>query len=441
MQVLLRTFGCRANQYDSEQVRALCERAGIEVVESGDADIAVLNSCAVTREAEADLRQAVRRIARERPGTRVVVTGCAAARSALEIAALPGVTDVIAGADLAAVAAALHLRAPMPTSESGADQAPSAFTVLTRASRQSTARATLRVQDGCDEHCTFCATTLARGAHRSRSAKEIVAEASLLAAHHAEIVLTGVHVGSWGREHGRSIGALVTALVRDVPTVRFRLASIEATEVDAELAEWLRDGGRRVCPYLHAPLQSGSDAVLKRMGRHWYTAREYARAIDRLTAGRAVFGLGADIMAGFPGETDADQAETVALIRELPFTHLHVFPYSPRPGTAAERLGQPVPPPVARARAAELRAIGADKSAAYAASRVGGRADLVVIGPAVGPVRGPALRKALTEDYLEVRLIGDFPRGSRLHATIEDGAMAVVTTALTTTAPTLTAHH
>ena len=412
MKVLIRTFGCRANQYDSEQVRALCERSGAAVVESGDADVAVINSCAVTREAEADLRQAVRRIARERPGTRVIVTGCAAARSGAEIARLPGVSDVIAGADLAAVAAALALALPPPLAR------------LTRATRQSTARATLRVQDGCDEHCTFCATTLARGAHRSRGVSELVAEARALAEHHPEIVLTGVHVGSWGRERGSSIGALVTALVRGVPDVRFRLASVEATEVDDELAEWLRDGGTRVCPYLHAPLQSGSDAVLKRMGRHWYSARTYAVAIEKLTADRAVFGLGADIMAGFPGETDADHAASVALVRALPFTHLHVFPYSPRPGTAAERTGSPVAPPVARARAAELRAIGAAKSAVYAAGRVGTAADLVVIGVHATLESEPPLRKALTEDYLEVRLAGEFPRGSRLRAVLGSDATA-----------------
>lgn len=424
MKVLIRTFGCRANHYDSEQVRALCERSGAEVVESGDADVAVLNSCAVTREAEADLRQAVRRIARERPGTRVIVTGCAAARSGAEIARLPGVSDVIAGADLAAVAAALALSTFDRGGVAGPVLRDTPLVNLARATRQSTARATLRVQDGCDEHCTFCATTLARGAHRSRGVSEVVAEALALAEHHPEIVLTGVHVGSWGREFGSSIGALVTALVRAVPEVRFRLASVEATEVDDELAEWLRDGGTRVCPYLHAPLQSGSDPVLKRMGRHWYSAHEYAVAIEKLTAGRAVFGLGADIMAGFPGETDADHAASVALVRALPFTHLHVFPYSPRPGTAAERTGSPVAPPVARARAAELRAIGAAKSAVYAAGRVGTAADLVVIGVHATLESEPPLRKALSEDYLEVRLAGEFPRGSRLRAVLGSDATA-----------------
>lgn len=419
MRVLLRTFGCRANQYDAEQVRALVEAAGGTVldgseVRSAAADVAVLTSCAVTAEAEADLRQAVRRIARDRPDTRVIVTGCAASRSPAAIAALPGVTAVVPGADLAATAAALGLAAPV---------AP--------ARRHATARATLRVQEGCDEHCTFCATTLARGAHRSRDLAVLVDEATALAEHHPEIVLTGIHVGSWGRERRQPLGVLVRTLVERVPRVRFRLASVEATEVDGALAELLRDGGGRVCPYLHAPLQSGSDAVLRRMGRHWYTARAYAEAIDRLTAGRAVFGLGADVMTGFPGETDADHAETLAIVRALPFTHLHVFPYSVRPGTAAVRLPDPVPASVTRARAAELRALADAKAAAYARSRIGGPADVVIVGPDAGaephsgmPVRGtpsssardaaasPPLRAGLTEDYLHVRLPSTAPRGA-----------------------------
>ena len=406
MRVLLRTFGCRANHYDAEQVRALLVRAGAQVVDESP-EVAVLTSCAVTADAEADLRQAVRRLAREHPSMRVIVTGCAAARSGEQISALPNVTAVIPGADLAATAAAVGL--PHTTV---------AHATRARASRQSTARATLRVQDGCDEHCTFCATTLARGAHRSRPVAALVEEAEALSAHHAEIVLTGVHVGSWGAEEGRTLGSLVRALVDGTRAVRFRLASVEATEIDAELAELLRDGGDRVCPYVHAPLQSGSDAVLRRMGRHWYTAATYARAIERLTRDRAVFGLGADVMTGFPGETDADHAATMALVRALPFTHLHVFPYSPRPGTPAARLGAEVPASVARARAAAVRALAAEKARAYATSRIGGAADLVVVSPPASlphPVSptDPALRKCLTEDYLEVHAETLASRGTR----------------------------
>ena len=422
MKVHLRTFGCRANHYDTEQVRALVAAMGASESDAAYADVAVLNSCAVTSDAEADLRQAVRRIARESPGTRIVVTGCAAARSHDAIAQLPNVTHVIAGADLAQVASALGGSAGLSgfatTTPDGVAGIAAAASLLPLARRQSGARATLRVQDGCDEHCTFCATTLARGAHRSRAITDLVDEARGLAEHHPEIVITGVHVGSYGTEHGESVGALVDTLVREVPAVRFRLASVEATEVDPVLFSLLRDGGDRVCPYLHAPLQSGSDRVLRRMGRHWYTARAYAEAITRLTAGRAVFGLGADIMTGFPGETAADHAETVALVRDLPFTHLHVFPFSPRPGTAAERLGDRVQPAVARERAAELRAIADEKAAAYAASRAGGTADVVVIG-------GTPVRTGLTEDYLEVEVAPDRARATRFAARLSTSGTRV----------------
>ncbi|HEY7896276.1 MAG TPA: radical SAM protein, partial [Gemmatimonadaceae bacterium] len=266
MKVYLQTFGCRANQYDSEVVRGLLEQAGAELVSDAvDADAAVFNSCAVTAAAEADLRRAVRRAARRRPTIKTVVMGCAAARDADGIGALPNVSRVIPGAGGAEVAAALGMAA-------GDD----------RPVRQTGTRALLRIQDGCDEHCTFCATTLARGANRSRPADDLVTEAGQLAEHHAEIVITGVHVGSYGLDIGTSLGALVDELVRAVPHSRFRLSSVEATEVDDRLRERLtaNDGG--LVPYLHAPLQSGSDRVLRRMGRHWYTAATYARAIERI---------------------------------------------------------------------------------------------------------------------------------------------------------------
>ncbi len=365
-----------------------------------DADVIVMNSCAVTAEAEADLRQALRRSAADsavdgRAPTPAVVMGCASARDDGRLRAIPGVRALVAGADLEAVADAL-----------GVDRG----FALTPTTVQRGSRALLRIQDGCDEHCTFCATTLARGANRSRTPEALVDEAQRLADAHPEIVLTGVHIGTYGRDLGISLGALVSTLVERVPTVRFRLTSIEATEVDPALAEHLRDGGRRVAPHLHAPLQSGADAVLRRMGRHWYTADAYRAAVQRLMADRPVFALSGDVITGFPGETADDHAQTVRLVHELPFTALHVFPYSARPGTAAERLGGAVPGPVARDRSAELRELAADKAAAYAARRGGGHADVVVIGT------GPS-RHGLTEDYLSVALEEPKPpRGARFDA-------------------------
>ena len=389
MKVWLRTFGCRANQYDTEAVRSLVEAGGHVIVDSAaQADVAVFNSCAVTSDAVADLRQAVRRAHREQPELRSVVMGCASALpESSELRALPGVTDVLPGADLEGVATALGVA---PARE-------------VRTQWQSGARALLRIQDGCDEHCTFCATTIARGANRSRPMAELIDEASALAQRHAEIVITGVHIGTYGADAGTSLSALMSALVSSVPDARFRLTSIEVTEVDDTLLDLMAISPRRLAPNIHAPLQSGSNAVLKRMGRHWYTAESYRAAAARMAERLPVFGFGADIITGFPGETHADHRATVELVESLPFTYLHVFPYSPRPGTAATRLPNPVAPALARERAAELREIGERKAAAYFASRLGQPADVVVIS------RG----RGLSGDYLEIGVPATLERGAR----------------------------
>ena len=408
MRAYVRTFGCRANQYDSERVRAMILAAGGTLVESAAAaDVAIFNSCAVTTAAEADLRQAVRREAA--PAS--IVMGCAAALDTGAIAALPRVRAVVAGDDMEALAAALGIDPIFAATPRGV---------------QTGSRALLRIQDGCDEHCTFCATTQARGNNRSRAADEIVAEAGRLAEQHPEIVLTGVHIGTYGAEHGTSLGALLHRLLREVPGPRYRLTSVEATEVDSQLAELLtsRDGG--VAPHLHAPLQSGSDRVLRRMGRRWYTAARYARAIEALATAAAPFGLGADLITGFPGETEVDHQDTVRLVERLPFTYLHVFPWSPRPGTAATRMVERPQPADARRRAAELRALGDDKARRYRAWRAGGAADVVVVG-------GAGKRTGLTEDYLSVVLDdGALPRRARVAARLAlraDGGLTAQTSA------------
>ena len=393
MKVYLRTFGCRANQYDSEQVRALIERSGGTIVDDpAEADSAVFNSCAVTSEAEVELRKSIRGAARTNGSLRTVVMGCAAALDRGELAALPTVTGIVGGGDALEVARVLGL--------------PAAPGVLVGA--QHGTRALLRIQEGCDEHCTFCATTLARGANASRAADSLVEEALRLADHHPEIVLTGIHIGTWGRDIGSTLGFLVNKLVRAVPRVRFRLSSVEATEVDDELRELFRDP-TRLAPHLHAPLQAGSDRVLKRMGRHWYTAATYANAVERLVENHATFALGADVIAGFPGETEEDHEATLNLVRSLPFTYLHVFPYSARPGTAATRLAGQVDGSVVRRRAAELRDASAALAKTHRARREGGAADVIVI-------RGDR-QEGLTEDYLQVDLEGPrLARGSRVPA-------------------------
>ena len=399
MKVLLKTYGCRANQYDTEALRGMLAAEGIDEVDRAeDADYAVFNSCSVTSSAEADLRSDIRRASRANPSLRSVVMGCAPGvvdrnETLAPLRSLPTVECIVAGADLQSVAAVLGIR--------GHEAA--------RPSVQTGARALLRIQEGCDEHCTFCVTTIARGENRSRSQREIVEEAQALSNSHTEIVLTGIHIGSYGLDVGTSLGALVETLVRETDSVRFRLTSIEATEVDDKLATLFADSSGRLVPHLHAPLQSGSDRILRRMGRNWYSAERYAECVNRILGNREIFALSGDVISGFPGETDSDHNDTLELIDRLPFTALHVFPYSPRPGTAAWKLAGVVPERIASDRAAELRALAREKSAAYEGRRLGGPAEVVVIDRGSG----------LTEDYLSVDISDTrIPRRSRFAATL-----------------------
>ena len=397
MKVFLRTYGCRANQYDTEALRGMLAAAGAEEVESAaTADYAVFNSCSVTSAAESDLRADVRRAARLNPSIRSVVMGCASGVAGRDektspLATLPSVHGLVAGGDVRAVGIALGLSAPdvrTPSAQTGS-------------------RALLRIQEGCDEHCTFCVTTIARGANRSRPVAEIIDEACRLSESHPEIVLTGIHIGSFGLDTGSSLGALLERLVVETSGVRFRLTSIEATEVDHTLARLLTSDSRRVAPHLHAPLQSGSDRLLRRMGRHWYNAKSYEDAVTRVIDGHQTFALSGDVICGFPGESESDHQATAELLQRMPFTSLHVFPYSPRPGTAALRLDGVVPEHVASRRAAELRAMAAEKLAEYSSRQVGRTADVVAVGRGAG----------LTEDYLSVAIADPgIPRRARFDA-------------------------
>ena len=418
MNVFFHTFGCRANQYDTELVRQAFSDQGATVVDDPtQADLAVVNSCTVTHTAEAKLRTFVRRLAR---GWTIdtVVMGCAAATDDGTLAALPSVRAVVGGADPAAVLRAAGYATPRVD------------TVLRRF--HTNARAWLKIQDGCDEHCTFCATTIARGANRSRPIAELVEEARALSENHTEIVLTGVHIGTYGLDGVRggltpgrrpgvntpdrapSLGVLLEALVSAVPHVRYRLSSIEATEVDDHVAKLLIEAPRHLASHIHAPLQSGANPVLRRMGRHWYTAESYRARLEWLAERLPVFGLGADIIAGFPGETDADHRATLDLIQATPFTYLHVFPFSVRPDAPAARMGRGVPAAVIRERARELRELGDAKAAAHRAGRRGAQADGVVSGHLNGKV------DVLTEDYLSVYLPSDRWDGrARLPITVD----------------------
>ncbi|HEX5327430.1 MAG TPA: tRNA (N(6)-L-threonylcarbamoyladenosine(37)-C(2))-methylthiotransferase MtaB, partial [Acetobacteraceae bacterium] len=346
MSVDIITFGCRLNAYESEVMRG--HAAALT-------DTVIVNTCAVTAEAERQARQAIRRVLREHPGRQVVVTGCAAQINPAAWACLPGVTRVLGNVEKLkpeSWAAA----APGSVSDIMAARETAAHLVTEFAGR---ARAFVQVQQGCDHRCTFCVIPFGRGPSRSVPVGAVVAQArALVAAGYQELVLTGVDIASYGTDlPGRpGLGQLVRRLLALVPELaRLRLSSLDPAAIDDELWRLLAEEPR-LMPHLHLSLQAGSDLILKRMRRR-HLAAEAAAAIARARALRPGIAIGADLIAGFPTETGALFNETLAFVTaaELPF--LHVFPYSERPGTPAARMPT-VPMSLRRERAAQLRAVG-----------------------------------------------------------------------------------
>jgi threonylcarbamoyladenosine tRNA methylthiotransferase MtaB len=402
MRVLYQTFGCKANQYDTERMRQELEARGASTVD-GDSpsDVCVVNTCTVTNAADAEARRFIRRLRRERPDTRVIVAGCSAVLRAQEYRGMSEVEAVVPGHDPVELASAVVSRGKLVQLGMGRrldqlDMEPVGASILTR--REGATRGWLKVQDGCDRRCSFCATRLARGVSRSRPAEEVIREATQLAGAHPELVITGIHIGHYGRDLDEplTLSQLLARLLDRVPDVRFRLGSIEATEVDDLLLELMAGSGGRVAPHLHMPLQSGADAVLRRM-RRWHTRETYRVRALEIASEFSHLGLGADVITGFPGETASDHAETVRLVEELPFTYLHVFPYSPKDGTEAAELSDPVPQRIAGERSRELRSLVQEKGLDYRTSRSGETAWATLESEG---------RTALTGDYLRVAAQG-----------------------------------
>jgi threonylcarbamoyladenosine tRNA methylthiotransferase MtaB len=417
------TFGCKANQYDTERMRQEVEaRGALSLAEPSSAEVFVVNTCTVTNQADADARRYIRRVRREHPHARIVVAGCSAALAAPSYRRMQEVSGVVEGHDAVAVAREIFAGGAAGLVQLGVNRAldrvdtePVGAELLQR--RDGATRGWLKVQDGCDRRCGFCATRLARGRGRSRDPGEVVAEAELLARSHPELVITGIHIGHYGRDLPApvALSGLLARLLDEVPDVRFRLGSVEATEVDDLLLELLVTSAGRVAPHLHMPLQSGSDPVLRSM-RRWHTREAYRRRALEIAERVPVLGLGADVITGFPAETDADHQATAALIEELPYTYVHVFPFSPRDGTAAADLHrqQPVPQRIAAERSKDLRARVERKAERHRRSRVG--------GAAVVALEGGATPAGVTEDYLRVPVRGGAGADRRvLHRGVLEG--------------------
>ncbi len=390
------TFGCRLNTFESEVIRGHTQAL---------TDTVVINTCAVTAEAERQARQAIRRAHRERPEARIVVTGCAAQIAPERWQVLPGVTRVLGNAEKLE-AASWQEGAAGGVSDIFAARDMAAHLVTEFAGR---ARAFVQVQQGCDHRCTFCVIPFGRGPNRSVPIGVIVTQVrSLVEAGYHEVVLTGVDITSYGPDlPGKPrLGAMVRRLLALVPELpRLRLSSLDPAALDEDLFA-LIESEPRLMPHLHFSLQAGSDLILKRMKRRHDTAQ--ARSIiDRVRRLRPGVALGADLIAGFPTETDALFEETLAFVTAGALPYLHVFPDSERPGTPAARMPS-VPMATRRARAARLREAGAAAAAAFHAGRIGSEAQILTEVAGAGH----------TEHFAPVRLAADTPPATLIRARI-----------------------
>ena len=395
------TFGCRLNAYESEVIR---KRAA----EDGLTDAVVFNTCAVTGEAVRQARQAIRKARRERPGAKLIVTGCAAQIDPAAFAGMAEVDLVLGNAEKSAAGAY--------GSQPGAGRVRVNDIMSVRETAghlidglKDRARAYVEVQNGCDHRCTFCIIPFGRGNSRSAAAGEVVEQVRRLTAQgYLEVVLTGVDITSWGSDlPGQpTLGQLTARILKLVPELpRLRLSSIDAAEIDPDLLKLLADEPR-LMPYLHLSLQAGDDMILKRMKRR-HSRADALNLVADVRAARPDIALGADFIAGFPTETEEMFENTVRLVEEAELAFLHVFPFSPRPGTPAARMPQ-LPKAVVKDRAARLRAAGEAGLARHLARQVGRTLNALVERAGVGRA----------DDFTEIAFTGEAPIGGIVPVTV-----------------------
>ena len=408
--VAVHHLGCKLNQYEAEAVKAGFDRGGWRVVPFGEeADVYVVNTCTVTGSGDADSRRAVRRARRSNPEALVVATGCYAQRRPEELRGA-GAGLVVPNTDKAGLVDRVraHLGPggrPVPSGPpaagptSGRRPPTRRFLQIDGAVAEGRTRGALQVQDGCDEHCTFCIIPSVRGPGVSRPPAEVLAQArSMVEAGYRELALTGVHTGSYGNDLGEP-GAFAD-LVRRLAAVdgleRIRLNSIEPGYVSDRLIDIAADT-EKICRHFHVPLQSGDDRVLRRMGRRC-TAARYAERINRIAHRLPGCAVGADVMAGFPGEEEEHFEATRSLLERLPVTYLHVFPYSERQDTPAQRLGGHHRGEVKRRRVRELIALGESRRLDFHRRHLGRRVRVLVEESG-----RDGLAAGLTDNYIRVR--------------------------------------
>jgi len=396
------TFGCRVNQADSLRIEEELRARGGEATAAADADVVVVNTCSVTASADQGARQTIRRIARDNPASRIIVTGCYATRCEDDLAALPNVITVVRNADKERIGDALPERLMSGDGPCGTPLEPglggrTAFT--------------LRVQTGCDEACAYCIIPSTRGSGRSLPLNRVVHEVERIAASgFKEIILTGVHLGSYGRDLPAPIGLidLLRALAQVNADVIFRVSSLEPMDCLPAIVSLIAQSGGRFAPHFHLPLQHASDRMLSLMRRP-YTLDYYRTLIDSIHDLMPHASIGSDMIVGFPDEDDPDFRANLDYLPRSPLTHLHVFPYSDRPGTAASTMRRKVDGAVTRARGMELRAIGAELTRRFHASQCG------TVRPGLTLEDGTLM---VTDNYLKVRIPAGLPRNQRVRVRV-----------------------
>jgi len=428
----IENFGCRATDADAAAIRHELLNSGFTLAPSHDsASIVVLNTCTVTAAADSQAREAVRKIHAANPEARVIVTGCYAQRAPDELAAIPGVTWVVGNSHQARIPALAREFAPGTTQERGTGASdfipvnvlrgnisglqaakiisddmfgdlpvqvgPAAFMAGDRT------RPVLKVQDGCNHRCSYCVIPLVRGRSRSLPADQAISQVRALAARGVkEIVLSGINLGSYGRDlvPRVELTGLVQQILCETSIERLRFSSMEPQDVTEDFVS-LMASSARLAPHFHVPLQSGSDRILKAMHR-WYRSAHYAERVHMIRRLMPNAAIGADVIVGFPGETDEDFRATLDLIGDLPFTYLHVFSFSARPGTAAVTLGNTVPANTIRERARALRTLARQKSAEFRSSQSGSVLRALTLARS-----GDHWTEAITGNYLKVRVPGE----------------------------------
>ena len=478
-------FGCRATQADGAAIeRQFQERGWVRAADPAEAGIVVLNTCTVTAAADQDARAAIRRIHRKNPEAQIVVTGCYAQRAPKEIAALPGVSQVIGNSHKHQLAEIAGVGRPTPdvgrqTSHLGpqvaklvcqTDSQVAGFVPIARltadargltsegrrpifvsdifahtelqaapvfdAANERT-RPNLKVQDGCDNRCSFCVIPYVRGQSRSLKLAKVTREVDgLVAAGYREVVLSGINLGRWGRDLAvspqpsavRRTGQLPTtcarrpgftdlvrAILSETTLQKLRISSVEPMDWSDELIR-LMATSPRIAKHAHVPMQSGSDAVLRRMHRK-YRPWHYREKVEKIRAALPTAAIGADVMVGFPGETEAEFEDTRHMVEDLPFTYLHVFTYSARPGTPAAAMASQVPADVARERSRILREIASEKKLAFMRGFVGQPVEAITLS--LSERKSGSDTEALTDNYLQLRLTGKHAPNQWIRAIVE----------------------